>query len=98
MMSLSKTKAYHLQRFISLEKNNAINIDFWGYLSQFKCIYIGETERTLKKRLNEHKRDSSHVGQDLGEHKQRLHKEVKILDKDSRWLEGRCMRSHSDQH
>jgi hypothetical protein len=50
--------------------------------------YVGETERPLKKRLTEHKRDSSPFGAHL---KSEGHEfdpsEVKILDSDSRWLQ-----------
>ncbi len=51
-----------------------------GYqLASEQCdsIYISETERTLKKKLNEHKRESLTVDQHLSEHKHRLHKEIK---------------------
>ena len=50
--------------------------------------YVGETERPLRKRLAEHKREPSPVGTHL---KSEGHKfdesNVKILDTDSRWLQ-----------
>ena len=51
-------------------------------------MYVGETERPLRKRLTEHQRDSSPFGAHL---KSEGHKftpqDAKILDSDSRWLQ-----------
>ena len=49
--------------------------------------YVGETERALKKRLAEHKRDSSPVGEHVFAQKHHLEDKVTILDRESRWFE-----------
>ncbi|CAH1248695.1 CSMD3 [Branchiostoma lanceolatum] len=49
--------------------------------------YVGETERALKKRISEHKRDSSPVAQHMQTYKHQPTKKVTILDRESRWFE-----------
>ena len=49
-------------------------------------LYIGETERPLRKRLAEHRRESSPVGLHLLETGHKLAKE-KVLDRDARWFQ-----------
>ncbi|CAH1245983.1 Hypp7622 [Branchiostoma lanceolatum] len=49
--------------------------------------YVGETERALKKRLTEHKRDYSPVAQHMEAHKHKPGQNVTILDRESRWFE-----------
>ncbi|XP_066265892.1 uncharacterized protein [Branchiostoma lanceolatum] len=49
--------------------------------------YVGETERALKKRISEHKRDSSPVTQHMQTYKHQPTKKVTILDRESRWFE-----------
>ena len=51
-------------------------------------MYIGETERPLKKRITEHKRESSPVGAHMIEHHHHIDEDnIKVLDSDSRWLQ-----------
>ena len=55
---------------------------------QCESSYVGETERALKKRLSEHKRDSSPVGHHLKYNKHTLdHENIKIIDRENRWFE-----------
>ena len=50
--------------------------------------YVGETERSLKKRLQEHNRDTSPVAGHMKEHCHKFNpSEVKILDSDPRWFQ-----------
>ena len=56
--------------------------------TECKSEYIGETERALRKRLAEHRRDSSPVGHHLNYNKHKLDQDnIKIVDKDNRWFE-----------
>ena len=74
-------------------KDKTNKIDQSGVIYQIECqdcdqSYIGETERNLHKRLKEHKRESSPVGEHLA-HSHHCFKEenVNVLDKDSRWFQ-----------
>ena len=62
-----------------------------GTVYHLKCAdcehqYVGETERALKKRVQEHKRESSPVGHHLNWNSHHLSEE-KVLDRDSRWFQ-----------
>ena len=64
-----------------------------GVVYQLECAncdaaYIGETERPFKKRLDEHKRDSSPVAihmKDTGHHLDE--DKNRIVDRDTRWFQ-----------
>lgn len=67
-------------------------LDKPGVVYHLKCRdcraeYIGETERALRKRVSEHKREASPVGQHLQRFKHELDENIKVLDSDSRWFE-----------
>ena len=50
--------------------------------------YIGETERNLKTRINEHKRESSPVGAHMREWNHTFEKDtIKIIDKEQKWFQ-----------
>ena len=55
---------------------------------QCQSSYVGETERALRKRLSEHKRDSSPVGHHMNYNKHTLDQDnIKIIDKENKWFE-----------
>ena len=64
-----------------------------GTVYQYNCqecpsLYIGETERPLKKRVAEHKREPSPVGAHSKDAKHKFNPEqFKILDSDPRWFQ-----------
>ena len=56
-----------------------------GY-SYCEANYIGETERALTQRLNEHQKDSSPVGHHMEYNNHELDSQnTRIVDRDSRW-------------
>ncbi len=60
------------------------------HLSCAQCDsqYIGETERSLHKRLQEHRRESSPVGHHMIEKTHKLDDQnIKVIDRESRWFE-----------
>ena len=74
-------------------KDKEDNIKRCGVVYSITCEdcdteYIGETERALNKRLSEHRRESSPVGLHMNEQRHKFQeKEVKIVDRESRWFE-----------
>ena len=64
-----------------------------GVIYQIDCKdceenYIGETERNLHKRVKEHKRESSPMGEHLSHQHQFEEDNVQVIDKEERWFQG----------
>ena len=80
-----RNKLVHPKDKISKEENS-------GVVYHIQCddcnaTYVGETERRLQKRVTEHHRSSSPVGQHLAERKYSFSDDnVKILHKESNWF------------
>ena len=80
-----KSKLVHPKDKIKKEENS-------GVVYHIQCdnsdaTYVGETKRTLQKRVSEHHRSSSPVGQHLAERKHTFSDDnVKILHKESNWF------------
>ena len=64
-----------------------------GTVYQISCedcnaTYVGETERELKKRISEHRKESSPVGAHMSNHQHNFNlNKTKVLDQESRWFE-----------
>ena len=74
-------------------KDKTDKLDTSGVIYKIDCqdcdhSYIGETERNLHKRLKEHKRESSPVGEHLTHTQHHFEKDnVQVLDKEARWFQ-----------
>ncbi|XP_076438816.1 uncharacterized protein LOC143277798 [Babylonia areolata] len=74
-------------------KDKTDKLDTSGVIYQIDCqdcdqSYIGETERHLHKRLKEHKRESSPVGEHLTHDQHHFGKDnVQVLDREARWFQ-----------
>ena len=70
---------------INKEENSGVV--YYIQCEDCNASYVGETERRLQKRVTEHHRSSSPVGQHLAEMKHTFSDEnVKILHKESNWF------------
>ena len=74
-------------------KDKPDKLDKSGVVYQINCqdcdsVYVGETERNLRKRIVEHKRESSPVGAHM---KERRHSfevdDIKIIDNEDKWFQ-----------
>ena len=88
------TRPYHTLRSSLVKPKDKIKkCNKTGVVYNIKCSscpshYIGETERSLKKRLQEHNRDMSPVAGHMKEHQHNFDpSDVNILDSDARWFQ-----------
>ena len=74
-------------------KDKTDKLDKSGVVYKIDCQdcdqnYVGETERNLRKRMTEHKRESSPVGAHLHSHHHSFEADnISVLDRDSRWFQ-----------
>ena len=67
---------------------NKCGVEYQLTCHDCEASYIGETERALKQRLKEHKKDSSPVGHHMGYKKHKVDSQnIRIIDRDSRWFQ-----------
>lgn len=82
-----------IRRLLVSPKDKDNITDKCGVVYHLKCQdcraeYIGETERALSRRLTEHKREASPVGQHMRQKRHRLDEDnIKVLDSESRWFQ-----------
>ncbi len=82
-----------IRSMLGTPKDKPEKLDKSGVVYNIQCEdcpskYVGETERSLAKRLTEHKRASSPVGSHMTDRGHKFDpKNVKILDSDPRWLQ-----------
>ena len=75
-------------------KDKTDKLDQSGVIYKIDCgdcdkgVYIGETERSLKKRITEHKRESSPVATHMATNNHRFSpNNITVLDRENRWFQ-----------
>ncbi|XP_019619742.1 PREDICTED: uncharacterized protein LOC109466463 [Branchiostoma belcheri] len=91
-VAVHSTPCTTIRRLLVAPKDKTEPEDTCGVVYHLTCEdceaqYVGETERALRKRISEHKRESSPVAQHMQTYKHQPGKKVTILDRESRWFE-----------